>query len=123
MPNKTMLAAILYGKEHVQLERIPVPDIGPGDILVRVRTALTCGTDVKVFCRGYHARMIVPPALLNELSVPTKPPTSTVPVTLPGIDCVDSTSKEPNSVPAKKGMPVAFAVDETGPVTVSTLIV
>jgi L-iditol 2-dehydrogenase len=63
---KTMLAAILYGKEHVQLERIPVPDIGPGDILVRVRTALTCGTDVKVFRRGYHARMIVPPAVFGH---------------------------------------------------------
>ncbi len=62
----TMLAAILYGKEHVQLERIPVPAIGPGDILVRVRTALTCGTDVKVFRRGYHARMIVPPAVFGH---------------------------------------------------------
>ena len=61
-----MLAAILYGKEHVQLERIPVPAIGPGDILVRVRAALTCGTDVKVFRRGYHARMIVPPAVFGH---------------------------------------------------------
>jgi L-iditol 2-dehydrogenase len=66
MPNKTMLAAILYGKEHVQLERIPVPEIGAGDILVRVRAALTCGTDVKVFQRGYHARMIVPPAVFGH---------------------------------------------------------
>jgi L-iditol 2-dehydrogenase len=63
---KTMLAAVLYGKEQVQLERIPVPAIGPGDILVRVRAALTCGTDVKVFRRGYHARMIVPPAVFGH---------------------------------------------------------
>ena len=41
-------------------------DIGPGDVLVRVRAALTCGTDVKVFRRGYHARMIVPPALFGH---------------------------------------------------------
>ena len=61
-----MLAAILYGKEHLQMERIPVPAIGPGDILVRVRTALTCGTDVKVFRRGYHARMIVPPSVFGH---------------------------------------------------------
>jgi L-iditol 2-dehydrogenase len=61
-----MLAAILYGKEHLQLERVPVPAIGPGDILVRVRAALTCGTDVKVFRRGYHARMIVPPAAFGH---------------------------------------------------------
>jgi len=64
--NSSMLAAILYGKEHLQMERIPVPAIGPGDILVRVRAALTCGTDVKVFRRGYHARMIVPPAVFGH---------------------------------------------------------
>ena len=34
--------------------------------MVRVKTALTCGTDVKVFRRGYHARMIVPPALFGH---------------------------------------------------------
>jgi L-iditol 2-dehydrogenase len=62
----TMLAAVLYGKEHVQLERVPVPGVGPGDLLVRVRAALTCGTDIKVFQRGYHARMIMPPALFGH---------------------------------------------------------
>ena len=35
-------------------------------MLVRVQAALTCGTDVKVFRRGYHARMIVPPALFGH---------------------------------------------------------
>lgn len=64
--NGTMLAAVLYGKEQVRMEHVPVPQIGPGDILVRVRTALTCGTDVKVFGRGYHARMIVPPAVFGH---------------------------------------------------------
>ena len=31
--NETMLAAVLYGKEHVQVQRVPVPDIGPEDLL------------------------------------------------------------------------------------------
>ena len=53
-----MTAAVLYGKEHLQIETVDVPQIGRGDVLVRVRAALTCGTDVKVFRRGYHARMI-----------------------------------------------------------------
>ena len=65
MPNQ-MMAAVLYGKERLQIEAVPVPEIGSGDVLVRVRTALTCGTDVKVFKRGYHARMIVPPALFGH---------------------------------------------------------
>lgn len=65
-PAETMRAAVLYGKEHVQLESIPLPELGPGDLLVRVRAALTCGTDLKVFRRGYHARMIVPPAVFGH---------------------------------------------------------
>jgi len=61
-----MMAAVLYGKEHLQVEPVSVPTIDDGDILVRVRVALTCGTDVKVFRRGYHARMIVPPAVFGH---------------------------------------------------------
>src|SRR3989475_12962444 len=61
-----MMAAVLYGKEHLQVEPVPVPTLAKGDILVRVRVALTCGTDVKVFRRGYHARMIVPPAVFGH---------------------------------------------------------
>ena len=61
-----MLAAVLYGKEHVEIQKVAVPKLGEGDVLVRVRAALTCGTDVKVFRRGYHARMIVPPALFGH---------------------------------------------------------
>jgi L-iditol 2-dehydrogenase len=62
----TMQAAVLYGKEDVRLESVPVPSVGPGELLVRVRAALTCGTDVKVFRRGYHAKMIKPPALFGH---------------------------------------------------------
>ncbi len=61
-----MMAAVLYGKEHLQVEPVAVPKLGEGDILVRVKAALTCGTDVKVFRRGYHARMIVPPAVFGH---------------------------------------------------------
>lgn len=61
-----MIAAVLYGKEHLQIEPVAVPSIERSDVLVRVRAALTCGTDVKVFRRGYHARMIVPPALFGH---------------------------------------------------------
>jgi len=61
-----MIAAVLYGKENLQIEAVSVPEIQNGDVLVRVQAALTCGTDVKVFRRGYHARMIVPPALFGH---------------------------------------------------------
>jgi L-iditol 2-dehydrogenase len=61
-----MMAAVLYGKENLRVEAVEVPRIGRGELLVRVKAALTCGTDVKVFLRGYHARMIVPPAVFGH---------------------------------------------------------
>jgi L-iditol 2-dehydrogenase len=57
-----MNAAVLYGKEDVRIERLPVPEAGAGEIVVRVAAALTCGTDLKVFRRGYHEKMLTPPA-------------------------------------------------------------
>jgi L-iditol 2-dehydrogenase len=62
----TMRAAILHGREDVRIEDVPVPRARRGELIVRVGAALTCGTDLKVFRRGYHARMIVPPALFGH---------------------------------------------------------
>jgi L-iditol 2-dehydrogenase len=59
-------AAVLYGAEDVRIELVPTPSVGPGEIRVKIGAALTCGTDVKVFRRGYHARMIVPPAIFGH---------------------------------------------------------
>src|SRR5574342_686925 len=61
-----MMAGVLYGREQLRVEPVAVPDLAHGDILVGVKVALTCGTDVKVFRRGYHARMIVPPAVFGH---------------------------------------------------------
>ena len=58
---RTMNAAVLYGKEDLRLEQTEIPSANPGEIIVRVATALTCGTDLKVYRRGYHARMLKPP--------------------------------------------------------------
>jgi L-iditol 2-dehydrogenase len=56
-----MKAAVLYGREDVRIERLPIPKADEGEIVVRVHAALTCGTDVKVYRRGYHAKMLQPP--------------------------------------------------------------
>lgn len=61
-----MRAAVLHGMQDVRVEEVDVPSLEPGDVLVRTQVALTCGTDVKVYRRGYHARMIVPPALFGH---------------------------------------------------------
>ncbi len=62
----TMQAAVLHGREDVRIEQVPIPKAETGELVVRVGAALTCGTDLKVFRRGYHARMIVPPALFGH---------------------------------------------------------
>src|SRR5437588_462343 len=61
-----MKAAVVYGKEDVKIEKVPIPGLAQGEVLIKVQVALTCGTDLKVFQRGYHARMIQPPALFGH---------------------------------------------------------
>ena len=61
-----MMAAVLYGREELKVEKVAIPTIGPQDLLVRVKAALTCGTDFKVWKQGYHAKMIVPPAIFGH---------------------------------------------------------
>jgi L-iditol 2-dehydrogenase len=59
-------AAVLHGKEKILVEEITPPALKPGEVRVRIEAALTCGTDLKVFKRGYHAKMIVPPAVFGH---------------------------------------------------------
>lgn len=62
----TMRAAVLHGREDVRVEDLPIPVPGPGELLLRNEAALTCGTDVKVYRRGYHARMLQPPTVFGH---------------------------------------------------------
>ena len=52
--------------EQVRVEEVPEAPLRNGEARVRIEAALTCGTDLKVFKRGYHARMIVPPAVFGH---------------------------------------------------------
>src|SRR6202158_3248790 len=61
-----MTAAVLYGREDLKVEEVAIPELADDEVLVRVKVALTCGTDLKVWRRGYHARMITPPALFGH---------------------------------------------------------
>src|SRR6266498_1089726 len=73
-----MKAAILHGKEQIRIEEVAPRALQPGEVRIDIQAALTCGTDLKVFRRGYHARMIVPPAVfghelagvINEIRTP-----------------------------------------------------
>jgi L-iditol 2-dehydrogenase len=65
VPSK-MTAAVLYGSEDLRIEKIDVPAVTADEVLLRVRLALTDGTDLKVWQRGYHAKMIQPPAVFGH---------------------------------------------------------
>ena len=51
----TMQAAVYRGQGDVRLETVPVPEIGRGEILVRVHTCGICGTDLKKIATGSHS--------------------------------------------------------------------
>lgn len=59
----TMQAARFYAPGDVRIETVPVPQPGPGELLVRMEMALTCGTDLKCYRRGH-------PVLLSTLPSP-----------------------------------------------------
>lgn len=59
-----MKAVVYLGPRQLSYQDVDLPTIGPGDLLVKVRAALTCGTDVKTFRRGHH--LMQPPMLFGH---------------------------------------------------------
>jgi L-iditol 2-dehydrogenase len=51
----TMRAAVYRGVDDVRVERVPVPEIGVGEVLVRIDTCGICGTDLKKIHTGSHS--------------------------------------------------------------------
>ena len=51
----TMLAAVYRGVNDVRLETVPVPEIGAGEMLIRVHSCGVCGTDLKKISTGSHS--------------------------------------------------------------------
>jgi L-iditol 2-dehydrogenase len=50
-----MQAAVYRGVNDVRLETVPVPQIGPGEMLIRVHSCGICGTDLKKISTGSHS--------------------------------------------------------------------
>ncbi len=50
-----MQAAVYRAPDDVRTETIPVPDIGPGEVLLRIDTCGVCGTDLKKVHSGSHS--------------------------------------------------------------------
>lgn len=54
---------MFYEPGDVRMEDVPAPEPGPGEVLVHIGAALTCGTDVKTYKRGH-------PTLIKETPSP-----------------------------------------------------
>jgi L-iditol 2-dehydrogenase len=51
----TMKAVVYRGVNDMRLENVPVPEIGPGELLIKVATCGICGTDLKKIHTGSHS--------------------------------------------------------------------
>jgi L-iditol 2-dehydrogenase len=61
-----MKAAMLYGVKDLRIEEVSVPKVGAGEVLVKVKAATTCGTDLKIFQRGYVEKVIKLPTIFGH---------------------------------------------------------
>ncbi len=64
LKNKTMKAAVFYRPGKVTLEEVDIPKIKPDEVLIKVKCALTCGTDRKMYLRGHH--LFKPPFIFGH---------------------------------------------------------
>ena len=64
--SRKMKAAMYYDIGDVRYEETDVPEIGPGELLIKIGTALTCGTDVKTYKRGHPILIKHTPALFGH---------------------------------------------------------
>ena len=47
-----MKAAVMYGKENMRVQEYPMPEINDNEVLVRIKSAAICGTDVRMYKNG-----------------------------------------------------------------------
>jgi len=66
LPTNKMKAAMLYGVKDLRVQDTNMPTINDGDILVKVKAATTCGTDLKIYQRGYVSGVIKLPTVFGH---------------------------------------------------------
>jgi L-iditol 2-dehydrogenase len=64
--DEKMRAAMLYGVRDLRVEEVEIPKVGAGEVLVRIKAATTCGTDLKIFQRGYVENVIKLPTIFGH---------------------------------------------------------
>ncbi len=61
-----MKSAVFYGKHDIRVEELPMPAVGPEDVLIKVRACGVCGTDVHIYEGDKGAAEVTPPTILGH---------------------------------------------------------
>ncbi|QPL06145.1 MULTISPECIES: alcohol dehydrogenase catalytic domain-containing protein [Actinomyces] len=64
----TMKKAVLHAPHDMRIEEVPVPELEPGDVLIKVTGALLCGTDVRIYTGRKTRNVSLPSTLGHELA-------------------------------------------------------
>jgi L-iditol 2-dehydrogenase len=62
----TMRGMVFHGPGDLRFEELPVPTPAPGEVVLRIDAALTCGTDVKTLRRGHPVMIPVVPTVFGH---------------------------------------------------------
>ena len=52
--SKTMHAAVYHGPNDIRFEEVPYPELGPGDLIIKVLNVNICGTDLRILHGGHR---------------------------------------------------------------------
>lgn len=61
-----MLAAYLYGSKDLRLKEVSIPEINDNEILLKVKSAAICGTDIRMINNGYKGISEETPRILGH---------------------------------------------------------
>jgi len=61
-----MLASYLYGQKDLRLKEVSIPEINDNEILLKVKSAAICGTDIRMINNGYNGITEETPRILGH---------------------------------------------------------
>jgi L-iditol 2-dehydrogenase len=80
-----MKAALFYGgREQMRVEPVDIPQVGSGDVLIRVRACGICGSDARSYFNGVEERYKIPVIFGHELTAEVSEVGETVQGYVPG---------------------------------------
>ncbi len=66
--SKTMRVAVYYSNSDIRIEKRPVPEIGPGELLMKIYASGVCGSDVMEWYRIHKAPLVLGHEVAGEVA-------------------------------------------------------